>query len=493
VDHSGTFLYSLCLGLVAGIAAALLFGVTAPFLFISVGLAGGLLLIGIVLKNKIPFLLSIFIIATVLGTIRTEVFLQNQQAQSLLPYVSDSATVVGKVVNDPERRATSLHVDVAVSTIDGKPAQGELLAILNRDELVAYGDTITVAGSVEEPQPFETNTGHLFDYEGYLEAQGVSAMIPQATLVGRKSGGISAQGILFSIKHYFEYSVERLFPEPDGSLLEGILLGERRTIPQSLTQAFVASSLVHVVVLSGHNITIVSEGVFRALAFLSRTGQYATGAVLMFLFAAMTGFGTTTVRALIMALVALLARYQHRSALALRSLAVAAAAMVLWNPSSLLHDPSFILSVLATFGLITFAPWVEQKLWRVPNYKRFDIRSIMATTIAVEIFVTPALLYFSGTFSVFAVPANLLALPAIPLAMFLGFVSGLVGFVSPTAALVPVLLCDLLLKWMILVAITTEHLPYSTAIAPQFSGWLLAVSYIPLTAFAILRYRSALK
>ncbi len=230
---------------------------------------------------------------------------------------------------------------------------------------------------------------------------------------------------------------------------------------------------------------------FRALAFLPRTAGYGAGAVLMILFAAMTGFGATTVRALVMALVALLARYLHRTALAMRSLAVAAAAMILYNPPSLLHDPSFILSVLATFGLITLAPWVEQKLWRVPNYKHFDARSILATTIAVEIFVTPALLYFSGTLSFFAVPANILALPVVPLAMLSGFIAGLVGLVSPTLALLPTVVCDVLLKWLMLVATTVQSLPNSTATVAQCPAYILLVVYIPLTSFAIYMYRKA--
>jgi competence protein ComEC len=205
----------------------------------------------------------------------------------------------------------------------------------------------------------------------------------------------------------------------------------------------------------------------------------------MVLFAAMTGFSATTVRALVMALIALLARYQHRSALALRSLVVAAALMILWNPPIVLHDQSFILSVLATFGLITLAPWVEQTLWRIPNYRRFDLRSILATTIAVEIFVTPALLYFSGIFGVYALPANILVLPVVPFAMLFGFIAGVVGVVSPTLALPAMLLCDVLLKWMMFVATTASLLPFAKIIAAPFSAWLLLALYVPLTACAI--------
>jgi len=492
-DTNGAFLYCLAIGVISGVALALTFTLGVVYPAVCIGTALALIALGALMHSKKLFLFAIALAAVSLGMVRADSFLQTQTQNSLLPYASASATVEGVVTSDPERRATSLHANVDVQKINGAPAKGELLAILGRDEPVTYGDTIILQGRIAEPQPFLTDTGHLFDYKGYLEVQGISAMMPQATVLGVTHNGFEPQYIfqtfLYSTKHLFEESVEKIFPEPDGSLLEGILLGERRGIPQNLTQAFVASSLVHVVVLSGHNITIVSEGVFRTLAFLPRAAGYGVGAVLMVVFALMTGASATTVRALIMALVALLARYLHRSALALRSLAVAAAAMVLWNPPSLFNDPSFILSVLATFGLITLAPWVEQKIWRVPNYKRFDVRSIVATTIAVEIFVTPALLYFNGTLSFFALPANVLALPVVPLAMLSGFIAGLLGLVTPALALVPALVCDLLLKWMILVATTTESLPFSTATVAEFPVWILLAVYVPLTLFSILKYR----
>lgn len=498
-DSAGAFLYTLAVGLISGVALALTIGLGVVYLWVGAGSALALIAWGALAHSKRAFLAAVFIAAAVLGVLRVDIFLSAQRQSSLLPYANadtkDKKIVEGVVVNDPERRETSLHTTVAVTKINGTPAQGELLAMLGRDTPVAYGDTVVLQGGIAEPQPFVTGTGHLFDYKGYLEVQGISAIMPQAKMLGVTHYGFAPnyifQTILFNTKHLFEQSVEKLFPEPDGSLLEGILLGERRGIPQNITDAFVASGLVHVVVLSGHNITIVSEGVFRALAFLPRTASYGAGASLMIIFALMTGAGATTMRALIMALVALLARYLHRSALALRSLAVAAAAMVLWNPPSLIHDPSFLLSMLATFGLITLAPWIEQIVWRVPNYKRFDVRSIVATTIAVEIFVTPALLYFNGVLSFFALLANVLVLPVVPLAMLSGFVAGLLGLVSPSLALFPTIVCDVFLQWMTLVATTIQSLPFGAATVAEFPVWMLLAVYMPLTLFAILRYQSA--
>ena len=390
-------------------------------------------------------------------------------------------------MNDPERRDTSLHVHMEVSAIDGEEAHGKLLAQLPRDTQISYGDTVTIRGRIEAPQAFETDTGRLFDYPAYLRARHISAVTRYAELGEREAAGPSLSGALFSLKHLFTKSLERIFPEPSGSLLEGLLLGERRGLPKELTDAFVASGLIHVVVLSGYNISIVSEGVLRTLSYFPRVIGVGAGGVVMLLFVVMVGAGATAVRALVMGLIAVLARYFGRSALALRSLGVAGAAMVLWNPSTLLFDPSFILSVLATFGLITLSPTVEAKL---PRFfaKVPQIRSIAASTIAVQIFVLPALLYMTGVLSLFALPANILALPTVPFAMGFGFAAGMLGLIHPLLALPATLVADLLLRFMMLVATTLHALPFSAAVLAAFPLWIAIAIYIPLTAWALYLY-----
>ena len=496
ISFGGAFLYAGAAGVCAGIALALLFnvGIVLP----AVLLAAALACVGsyALTRNSYFFIAALILCAAILGIVRTEQFLAQQAGENLAPYAGQDASVVGVVTNDPERRETSLHVNIKARGVNGAPLpdsmQGTVLAILARDEKISYGDTVVVSGALEVPQPFMTDTGHMFDYTGYLAVQGVSVLMPQATLISDAPGGASLQGTLYWLKHIFESSVDRLFPEPDNALLQGILLGERRGIPPDLTKAFVSSGLIHVVVLSGYNISIVAAGVFELLRFLPRTASFAGGALVMTLFALMTGAGATTVRALTMALIALLAKYMGRSAVALRSLAVAGAAMALWNPFGLLHDPSFILSMLATFGLITLEPWVESY---VPNFllKFPTVRGIVGSTIAVQIFVLPALLYFTGILSFLSVPANALALPVVPLAMLAGFIAGLLGLVHPALAFVPALFTDVLLKWMMLVANTAQAIPLSTVVIPEFSAWLVAVAYIPLTMFALRVYRAAIK
>lgn len=430
---------------------------------------------------------AVFIFGMLVGVVRTEMFLAAAQAKSLAPYIGKGMEVAGKVVDDPDRRDTSLRVTVRAEKINGvelpKESQGKLIAILQRDTPVSFGDRITLKGEIELPQSFETNTGHLFDYPKYLEVRGISALMSYANVEEQTQSGFSIVGSLFGVKHAFERALEKVFVEPQGALAEGILLGERRGLPDEVNHAFIVSGLVHVVVLSGYNISIVAEWVMRAFAFLPQTLGLASGGIVIVLFALMTGGSATAVRACLMALIAILGRYLKRPSDALRSLIVAVLAMVLWNPLSTLYDPSFILSVLATFGLITISPSVEEKIKWMPE--KFGIRSIAASTISVQIFVLPALLYFTGVLSFVSLPANILALPVVSLAMLMSFVSGMLALVHPLLAFLPAMVADLLLRWVIVVAQAATAIPFSSATVSQFSPWIVAACYIPLTALAI--------
>jgi len=439
-----------------------------------------------------------------------------QTAQQSAAY-DRQAVVEGVVQNDPAGTATAVRAILAISSINKTPMSGLVLVSLPANTPLAYGDRIKVRGLFQAPQAFQTNTGREFDYPHYLQVQGVTSVVMRAVLFARISAEPSLTGSLFSLRHSFERSLERSISEPAAALLEGIELGDKNAMPKDLNQAFISSGLVHMVVLSGYNLSIVSEAVLRALSFLPQVAALSIGGVGMMLFAIMTGGGAATIRALVMGLIAILARYFGRSADALRALAFAAAAMALWSPLSVLYDPSFILSVLATLGLILLSPTVEGWVGGFLGGCRSDtphpnplplrgegatpaassflanLRAIAASTIAVQIFVLPALLYFTGIFSFVSIPANLLALPIVPFTMLAGFITGLCGLLSQNLALIPALATTTALQWIIFVARTAAALPFATFTIPAFPAYVVAIAYLPLAWWALRVYTNSQK
>lgn len=479
-------LYSAAIGACVGLAIGLLFGGNALLVALLLATAGVVLIGG--RRNPKYTIAAAALAAAALGLLRVQVYQASLVQESVLAHVGETARITGTVSADPDRRATSLHATLAVSAIDEVPAVGVVLVFLPTNTALAYDDRVVVRGRIELPEPFAGEGGREFDYPGYLRARGIGALVYSASLGERTPGGWSVQGSLFAIKHAFQQSLERLVPQPQAALLEGVMLGERRGLPQELEDAFIETGLIHAVVLSGYNISIVATATLTLLSFLPQALQFSLGGIVMLFFVLMAGGGSTAVRALLMALIAILARYFHRSADALRALAFAAAALALWNPPVLLHDPSYILSMLATFGLITLSPWAEHGLLRMKLFRqgRFKkIREIAASTIAVQLFVLPALLYMTGMLSFVALPANVLALPVVPAVMLSGFVAGMLGFIHPLLALPFVLLTDLLLRFMLTVAEVGASLPFASTTISAFPLWVAIAAYIPLVWFAL--------
>ena len=472
----------LACGLVAGVAAALVFSITSILPLACIALACVLIACGALMRKKGLLLAAVGLVALTLGVVRADLFLY-KESQATISAFKGGATIIGIVSNDPELSGAHMQVDVSVESVGGTPARGTVLAFLPPQTTLAYGERVEAEGTLAVPASFVGDNGNTFDYPSYLRVQGVSMLLMQAQLTSAQPAPLSLFGVLFFIKHAFDVSLERLLSEPDVSLLEGILLGQRHGLPQDLTAAFVVAGLIHIVILSGYSMSVVSEGILRSLGFLSKRWQMLVAALCMILFVLMTGAAATTVRACAMALVALAARYFHRQALALRSLTAVAAGMVLWNPPLILGDASFFTSVLATFGLIAFSPGIERLLWRVPRH--LDMRAIITSTIAVQIFALPALLYFTGNISLLSVPANLLVLPLLPLVMIGGLLSGLLGLINTGLALVPAVVTGLLLKWILLVVKIVNAIPFASTTITAFPLWLAIVMYIPLTALAI--------
>lgn len=250
-------------------------------------------------------------------------------------------------------------------------------------------------------------------------------------IISHQSGsGFWLKSFLFSAKRAFLDSLSRVLPEPHAALLAGLTAGERRELPQSLKDDLRKVGVIHIVVLSGYNISIVSNSVLKVLGYLplAKSFQMALAAGGVILFAVLTGGSASVARAAIMAILLLLARRTGRIYEATAALFAAAFLMVLANPKILRFDASFQLSFMATLGLILLSPRLEKYFLWFPNV--WKLREHLVATLSTQIFVLPLLLSIGGAISWVTIPANLLILTAVPATMFLGFFSGLFGFIS---------------------------------------------------------------
>ncbi|MDZ4284900.1 MAG: ComEC/Rec2 family competence protein [Patescibacteria group bacterium] len=425
---------------------------------------------------------ALFFIALSLGILRTHAAIAKPLDSLLAAHIGEHVRVSGLIVAEPDERESSTRLTVRLEKLDGGsgaplPVRGNALVVAPSFQKLSYGDRLEIEGELQQPKNFESGTGRVFDYASYLAKDGIRFEIKRAKVeLLFHGGGSTLVGALLALKSAFLERVSRLIPEPHASLLGGLILGARRSLGENLLDRFRAVGLIHVVVLSGYNISIVADAVRRfSLLVLPRRFTWLVATLCIVLFALMTGGSATVVRASAMAVIAILARATDRVYDMTRALIFAGVAMTLHNPLILLFDPSFQLSFLATLALILLAPRITPHLTLIPE--RFKLREIATATIATQIFVLPLLLFESGQLSVVSLPANLLVLLAVPATMLLGFLAGVVGLVSMVLATPFAWLATALLGYMLTVTSMFSSLPFASIALPPLPVYGVVLSY----------------
>jgi len=347
------------------------------------------------------------------------------------------------------------------------------------------GQELSLTGKLLLPK----NTG-AFDYAGYLAKDGIHAQmyfpeydVPAEPLAVPWS--VRARRPLWLVRDAIGGSLARAVPGDVGSYLGGIVLGTRGTLGPELKDAFSRTGTSHILAISGYNITIIAGVLLGLLSRFGRVRSYWLTLAGITAFTLMVGASASVVRAAIMGILALTAVHLGRRADAGMAILLAAVLMCLYNPLLLRWDTGFQLSFLAVLGIVYLEPLIRQPLERL-TYEPFA--RLAATTLAAQAAVLPLILHDFGTLAMYSLPVNLLVLPLVPIAMALGFVSGVAGVVIPFAGQLIGQGAWLVAAMQLTIIRGVAALPYASLEIPLSTAGMLA-AYAGLAAFVFSRYR----
>lgn len=470
-------IYISALGLALGIALFSLHTFsfeTVLFIFLMSVLA----LIFYAYKKSTPLLLSfLFILFFACGAWRAYSVPASFSGNVSELYTAGN-TVVGRVVADPDIREISqkITLEVAYSSTTVK-----VLADVPLYPRVEFGDTLSVTGTLMLPESFETDTGRSFPYDKYLLKDGVYVVmknIHETPVVTRPSDAFTqAVQFLFGIKQHMLESLAHSLVEPYASLAGGLILGAKQGLGEELMDIFNRVGLSHIVVLSGYNIMIVAAFVLAVCSWIPRRHQFTVVGSVIILFVIMAGAGSASIRAGLMALIYMWGKTRHKTYDAVRALMIVACAMILWSPYTLLYDPGFQLSVVATLGLLLLTPIIKSYVRKMP-YEW--LRELIASCVAAYVSVLPLILYYTGFFSFVAVIANIIVLPIVPLAMLLSFTTSIVALIMPALGIVFGYVALLTLMYIVGVAEFFAASPFVGSTIPPLPLWSIGLMYTVL-------------
>jgi len=229
----------------------------------------------------------------------------------------------------------------------------------------------------------------------------------------------SKGGVWKSWRENLALNYGRLLPEPESSLVAGIVLGEKSRLPKKFYNALINTGTIHVVVASGYNVMVVGSMILGSLLYLTRRKWATVGALgAMVVYGLVAGADPPVVRAVIMGGVIFVGQAIGRVSKALWSLTLAGWVMLMVDPF-LIESVSFQLSVAASVGLF----WLEPKLKRwfeVRKINSFILRTELLPTLAAQAMTAPLIFWHFGRVSLISPLVNVLILPFIPVIMAWG-------------------------------------------------------------------------
>ncbi|MEU8518179.1 ComEC/Rec2 family competence protein [Streptomyces sp. NPDC048577] len=326
-----------------------------------------------------------------------------------------------------------------------------------------------------------------------VDSAGPPRITGPPSTVQRTAGGLRAG---------LRRATENLPPDAR-ALLPGLVVGDTARIERDLADAFAATDLAHLLAVSGSNLTVVLLLLVGrpSTALAAERGGLAPRLGIPLRSTALVGGGLTlafvvvcrpdpsVLRAAACGLVALLAIATGRRRSLIPALAAAVLLLVLYDPW-LARSYGFLLSVLATGALLTIAPrWsAALRRRRVPG----RLAEALAAALAAQLVCAPVVTVFAARVSLVAIPAHLLAEPAVAPATVLGFAVLALAPVAPPIAEWVARVAAWPAGWIATVARRGAELPGAEAAWPGgwWGGLLLAgVFALVATGFWKLPYR----
>ncbi len=369
-------------------------------------------------------------------------FCKIKNHDDLLNMVPIDTAISGRIVSIPESvDKTKVRFFMEVTKAGDEDVQAKTFVTVNGDENVIskldIGDRIKVSGRLRKP--FYATNPSQFDYSAYLRNFNTfTTMYSKTDGVEILSEDATSRWKFLQMLNDTRNRILRVHSKylksPNLEILGGIVFGDDAvSTPEYIKNSFINSGLLHILAASGMNVAFIFTFWFFILKFLRVPfkPRVLSGMLVVILYTFMTGLGASVIRAALMLLFVLAGKLIDRDAHSVSLLAFVAVLMLIYNPAYI-NDVSFQLSFLVTFGLLTTANIIAQKLENIPNWIKIPV----LIPLVAQFWVAPIQMFYFNTFSLYSVFANISTVSLLSVISFGGFVSSALSILPPVADIV---------------------------------------------------------
>ncbi len=463
----------------------------SPFLILT-----PLLILGVLFGELIEFSLDVFFIAFVV--VSTVIHLIRRNKQYSLPFFVITILLLGAVLIQQVRRhdgeitsgkrpriARVVEVDQgdkvwkkhilqieSEKQKDGWTSIGQEVVIYSQHRL-RQGDVILFRSELETIEN-SGNPGE-FDAKSYWNSENISKMgfmgEEDFTLIDYRSPGWYTT-VFDDTRNYLTELISNSLPEEEASLARALILGDKSKLSGETRESFGNAGAMHVLAISGLHVGIIMYLLFfilkRGHRWISRRAAVIITLAFLWIFAGVTGWSPSVLRATLMFSLLLIGQQWARSGNPMNTLFFSAFVLLLMNPL-LLFNIGFQLSYGAMLGIFLFFDKIKE-LVKVRNKLLKKAWEGTALGIAAQMFTIPIVLYHFHQFPNYFWLTNLgiMCLAGVILA------AGLVFFALHYVPFLKVLLATIL-GWSLFALL-------------QFVEWVDSLPYGVATGFELTPY-----
>jgi competence protein ComEC len=332
------------------------------------------------------------------------------------PLEGRSVGIRGTAVSDLRRSDWGWSVEVGVGHVaaGGRWTEVDLRVWVGgsgRPPSIAAGQPVAGRGVLRAVDPEASG------FDAYLAGRGAVARASVSEFVVRGPPTNPWLRMAASARQALGRGARAALPAREAALLLGLSIGDTSAMDAEVEEDFRASGLAHLVAVSGANVAMFLAPVLAMAAMLRmrvRT-RVILGLGAVAFFALLTRWEPSVLRAGVMASVALAGVWAGRPRSTGALLAASVIALLVADPG-LARSVGFQLSVAATVGLALMAGPVADRLRFLPR----PVALAAGATVSAQVGVTPLLLLHFGVVPTVTLLANLLAFPAVAMALFGG-------------------------------------------------------------------------
>lgn len=367
--------------------------------------------------------------------------------------------ISGRISNQPYQNNSKQIIEVGKFTLIG-----------DEYPIYLYGDNIRAFGSLS------------YDVTDFKKPRLllINPVINKNQIVGRRNAsvGYKLMRLMLGLRRNIMQKISRLLPEPQASLLSGILLGVKKELPLSFAEALKNTGTMHVVVASGYNITVVAWAIsYVVLAWVSRRWALPIIFCSIVAYTLMAGAEPPIIRAAIMAGLAFTAQFFGKQYNGLWAIWLAGAGMALVSPF-IIFDIGFQLSFAATAGILLLTPVLIKVLGSFFGFFGRLITEELAVTLAAQLAVVPLLLVHFQKVSWLSPLVNLPIALLVPVIMAMGGLLAIVALISEGMAFVVSLLVWVPLTLFVKIVYWFDGLNFGVKSFEKIYWWWVLVYYL---------------